>query len=333
MISSDGQQQPGDAQQPVVARRLELVVDVVLAERLPRRPPTGRGRRHRWCVNSVPSSNLPVIVPRRVVDDDRLDVAVADLLHERRCRTSFSPDSLGHRLGRRRASSDDADEHPDRPPRPAARPLVPSPPLAAAAREASGAGRRSVAAGRGRGPEGAGEAAEAGCSWSHARARPLVERRSGAYHAVVPSHGQPRHAAAGPAGGPASTPRRATVPYVLHAVPGTRRQCSRPACAEPAAVTLTYEYGRSQVWLDDLTAERDPHAYDLCRRHAGALVRPARLAPRRPPPVGRTSRCSPADPAAPAAARRPRQDVLGGPVMGCLRWTRPGGQPRAGAPP
>jgi hypothetical protein len=52
------------------------------------------------------------------------------------------------------------------------------------------------------------------------------------------------------------------------------RQCSRTGCAERAAVTLTYHYGRSQVWLDDLTAERDPHAYDLCDRHAERLSVP-----------------------------------------------------------
>ena len=37
---------------------------------------------------------------------------------------------------------------------------------------------------------------------------------------------------------------------------------------------MTYHYGRSQVWLDDLTAERDPHAYDLCDRHAARLSPP-----------------------------------------------------------
>jgi hypothetical protein len=36
-------------------------------------------------------------------------------------------------------------------------------------------------------------------------------------------------------------------------------------------VTLTYEYRASQVWLDDLSAERDPHDYDLCHRHAEQL--------------------------------------------------------------
>jgi hypothetical protein len=63
----------------------------------------------------------------------------------------------------------------------------------------------------------------------------------------------------------------------------TRRQCSRTACSAAAAVTLTYEYGRSQVWIDDLTAERDPHGYDLCARHAERLSVPLgwRLADRR----------------------------------------------------
>ena len=64
---------------------------------------------------------------------------------------------------------------------------------------------------------------------------------------------------------------------------GLSRHCSRPGCAERAAVTLTYEYGRSQVWLDELVPERDPHAYDLCRGHAARLSVPLgwRLADRR----------------------------------------------------
>lgn len=53
------------------------------------------------------------------------------------------------------------------------------------------------------------------------------------------------------------------------------RQCSRTGCSERAEVTLTYHYGRSQVWLDDLSAERDPHAYDLCGRHAARLSVPS----------------------------------------------------------
>jgi len=39
-------------------------------------------------------------------------------------------------------------------------------------------------------------------------------------------------------------------------------------------VTLTYDYGRSQVWLDDLAVERDPHSYDMCLRHASRLSVP-----------------------------------------------------------
>jgi Protein of unknown function (DUF3499) len=39
-------------------------------------------------------------------------------------------------------------------------------------------------------------------------------------------------------------------------------------------VTLTYQYAHAQVWLDELAAERDPHAYDLCDRHADRLTAP-----------------------------------------------------------
>lgn len=52
------------------------------------------------------------------------------------------------------------------------------------------------------------------------------------------------------------------------------RQCSRTGCAAPADATLTYQYGRSLVWLDELAPERDPHSYDLCERHAGRLSVP-----------------------------------------------------------
>jgi hypothetical protein len=39
-------------------------------------------------------------------------------------------------------------------------------------------------------------------------------------------------------------------------------------------VTLTYQYAHAQVWLDLLATERDPHAYDLCDRHASRLTAP-----------------------------------------------------------
>ena len=37
---------------------------------------------------------------------------------------------------------------------------------------------------------------------------------------------------------------------------------------------LTYQYGQSCAWLDELPTERDPHAYDLCARHVVALSVP-----------------------------------------------------------
>jgi Protein of unknown function (DUF3499) len=52
------------------------------------------------------------------------------------------------------------------------------------------------------------------------------------------------------------------------------RQCSRSGCSDVASVTLTYHYGHSQVWLDNLTPERDPHSYDMCARHAARLSVP-----------------------------------------------------------
>lgn len=39
-------------------------------------------------------------------------------------------------------------------------------------------------------------------------------------------------------------------------------------------VTLSYQYARSIVWLDQLSDERDPHSYDLCQRHAARLSVP-----------------------------------------------------------
>ncbi len=63
------------------------------------------------------------------------------------------------------------------------------------------------------------------------------------------------------------------------------RQCSRPGCAAPATVTLSYQYARAVVWLDDLLSARDPHSYDLCQRHSARLTVPNgwRLEDRRVP--------------------------------------------------
>jgi hypothetical protein len=52
------------------------------------------------------------------------------------------------------------------------------------------------------------------------------------------------------------------------------RQCSRSGCAQAATSTLSYQYGRALVWLDDLTVSRDPHDYDLCERHTARLSVP-----------------------------------------------------------
>jgi hypothetical protein len=56
--------------------------------------------------------------------------------------------------------------------------------------------------------------------------------------------------------------------------PTLRRHCSRPACAEPAAATLSYDYQAGTAWVDVLTPERDPHCYDLCAHHAARVSVP-----------------------------------------------------------
>jgi hypothetical protein len=52
------------------------------------------------------------------------------------------------------------------------------------------------------------------------------------------------------------------------------RQCSRTGCSDAAAVTLTYDYRQSQVWIDRLVPERNPHDYDMCDGHAERLSVP-----------------------------------------------------------
>lgn len=55
---------------------------------------------------------------------------------------------------------------------------------------------------------------------------------------------------------------------------GVARQCSRTGCSEAAGASLTYDYAHAMAWLDPLHVERDPHAYDLCDRHAARLSPP-----------------------------------------------------------
>jgi hypothetical protein len=38
---------------------------------------------------------------------------------------------------------------------------------------------------------------------------------------------------------------------------------------------MSYQYALRVAWLDDLRAERDPHAYDLCEHHVSRLNVPA----------------------------------------------------------
>ncbi len=53
-----------------------------------------------------------------------------------------------------------------------------------------------------------------------------------------------------------------------------RRLCTRTGCSERAEVTLTYDYSQSHAWIETLSAERDPHTYDMCTRHAERLSVP-----------------------------------------------------------
>lgn len=39
-------------------------------------------------------------------------------------------------------------------------------------------------------------------------------------------------------------------------------------------MTLSYDYARALVWIDELLPERDPHSYDLCDRHGGRVTVP-----------------------------------------------------------
>jgi Protein of unknown function (DUF3499) len=38
---------------------------------------------------------------------------------------------------------------------------------------------------------------------------------------------------------------------------------------------MGYRYAQRVAWIDDLGRERDPHAYDLCERHAARMSVPA----------------------------------------------------------
>jgi hypothetical protein len=63
-------------------------------------------------------------------------------------------------------------------------------------------------------------------------------------------------------------------PTVRRTLDGVSRLCAHPLCSQQAAFTLSYEYRHGRVWIDELSGDRNPHTYDLCRRHTGSLTVP-----------------------------------------------------------
>jgi hypothetical protein len=52
------------------------------------------------------------------------------------------------------------------------------------------------------------------------------------------------------------------------------RSCSRVSCRSAAAMTLIYIYAESRAVLGPIATFSEPHAYDLCERHASRLTVP-----------------------------------------------------------
>lgn len=52
------------------------------------------------------------------------------------------------------------------------------------------------------------------------------------------------------------------------------RLCSRVSCRAAATMTLTYIYADSRAVLGPIATFSEPHAYDLCERHAARLTVP-----------------------------------------------------------
>jgi hypothetical protein len=52
------------------------------------------------------------------------------------------------------------------------------------------------------------------------------------------------------------------------------RRCSRNGCRWPASASLTFAYRQRTVWIEDLTLQPHPAAYDLCAAHAERLAVP-----------------------------------------------------------
>ena len=56
--------------------------------------------------------------------------------------------------------------------------------------------------------------------------------------------------------------------------PVSGRSCSRVSCRAAATMTLTYIYSDSRAVLGPIATFSEPHAYDLCERHAARLTVP-----------------------------------------------------------
>ena len=65
-----------------------------------------------------------------------------------------------------------------------------------------------------------------------------------------------------------------TGPCAYDAPVSSIRPCSRQTCRRPAVATLTYVYADSMAVLGPLSANAEPHSYDLCEVHADRLSAP-----------------------------------------------------------
>jgi len=97
------------------------------------------------------------------------------------------------------------------------------------------------------------------------------------------------------------------------------RCCSRTACTQPPAYTLTYVYRDSTAVLGPLAAYVEPHCYDLCEKHAARLVVPRGWDVVRLPPD-------------PAQERADDLEALANVVREAGRPERAGPPPRSSAP-
>lgn len=55
---------------------------------------------------------------------------------------------------------------------------------------------------------------------------------------------------------------------------GTQRLCTKTACSNSAAATLTFNYADSTVVLGPMSQRAEPHAHDLCAKHAHQFTAP-----------------------------------------------------------